>query len=103
MKTKQNTGIRQADLAAGTMQCVQLGEQRVLLVNDAGSLYAVSPDCPHEDAPFTQGYIKNGNLHCPLHGSFFDLKTGRVMADPAEDDLQTYELQVEGGYIHVSC
>ena len=40
-------------------------------------------------------------IECALHGARFDIATGKVLAEPAEDDIATYEVKLEGGDILV--
>lgn len=83
----------------GNLVCITLGEKGILLANADGTFYATDEMCTHEDARLCTGFIKDGYVKCPLHGSRFDLKTGKVLDDPAEDDLRTYPLRIENGQI----
>jgi 3-phenylpropionate/trans-cinnamate dioxygenase ferredoxin subunit len=40
-------------------------------------------------------------VSCPLHGSLFDVRTGKVMGTPAEIPVATYTVSVEDGGIFV--
>jgi nitrite reductase/ring-hydroxylating ferredoxin subunit len=88
---------RTDELPPGACKRVQRDGEPVLLVNVDGEYYAVSDTCPHEDASLYKGYMKGPYAHCPLHGSRFDVRTGKVETDPAEDDLTVYPVRVEGG------
>jgi nitrite reductase/ring-hydroxylating ferredoxin subunit len=87
---------RVGEVGPGEMKRVGRAGEWVLLLNVAGRYFAVSDLCPHEEAPMHLGYLKGFHLHCPLHGSYFDVRSGRVLADPAEHDLPCYRVRVEG-------
>ena len=90
-------------LPPGTGKRVMVDGEPVLLVNLDGTYYAVSDTCPHEDASLYTGYLKGCYVHCPLHGSRFDVRTGKVKSDPAEEDIKVYQVQVAGRDILVAC
>jgi len=87
------------DLAPGKMMQVIVGEQRILLANVDGRYYATDDTCTHEDASLSAGSLRGALVKCPLHGSRFDVRTGRAMEEPAEEDLKTYAVRLEGDSI----
>jgi len=40
-------------------------------------------------------------VQCPWHGSQFDLRTGRVVAGPAQNKIMTYKVAIRGGEVYV--
>lgn len=89
------------DLAPGKMVRVEIAGRRILLANVDGRFYATADTCTHEDASLSSGSLRGELVKCPLHGSRFNVCTGRVMEEPAEQDLQTYPVRVEGDHILV--
>ncbi len=83
-------------LPLGKMLRVDIEGHGILLANVDGHYYAVDALCTHEDASLYTGCLQGEFVKCPLHGSRFHLKTGKVMEDPAEEDLQTYRVRLEG-------
>jgi nitrite reductase/ring-hydroxylating ferredoxin subunit len=66
-------------LKTGTRQVVKLQERSLLLLNEAGSIYAVDSICPHMKLPFKKAKLTaDGAIVCPWHRSEFDLATGNV-------------------------
>ncbi|MGF1488573.1 MAG: Rieske (2Fe-2S) protein [Prochloraceae cyanobacterium] len=66
-------------LSADTRQVVKVGNQKILLINHAGKLYAVDNSCPHLKLSLKKGKITDdGAIVCPFHRSAFDLETGEV-------------------------
>ena len=90
---------RVGDLAPGKMMRVEIVGRRILLANVDGRFYATADTCTHEDASLSSGSLRGELVKCPLHGSRFNVCTGRVMEEPAEQDLQTYPVRVEGDHI----
>lgn len=89
------------ELAPGDLVCITVGGKGILLANSDGNYYATDEMCTHEDARLCTGFVKEGYVKCPLHGSRFDLKTGKVLDDPAEEDLQIYALRIENEQIFI--
>ena len=87
------------ELPQGTMKRVDVRGRRILLVNVAGRLCAVDDSCTHEDASLSTGVLRGELVKCPLHGSRFNVCTGKVLEEPAEEDLRTYAVRLEGGRI----
>ena len=87
------------ELGPGTMKRLELKGRRILLANVDGRFYAADDTCTHEEASLSTGFLKGALVKCPLHGSRFNVCTGEVMEDPAEDNLRTYPVRVEGGRI----
>ncbi|MHB8623230.1 MAG: non-heme iron oxygenase ferredoxin subunit [Sulfuricaulis sp.] len=87
---------RRGELLPGKMKRVDLDGRRILLANVDGSYYAADDTCTHEDASLSQGFLKGEIVKCPLHGSRFNLCTGKVLDDPAEQNLRTYSVRLDG-------
>ena len=89
-------------LPRGEMRCQRLADRNVLVAHtDAGYLVA-DEMCTHEDARLCDGNLNGTLVKCPLHGSRFDLLTGRVLDDPAEDDLTIYPVSIIDDHVYIS-
>lgn len=88
-----------AALPPGKMQRFEIGGQRILLANVRGKFYATDDTCTHEDASLSTGYLNDEWVKCPLHGSRFNVCTGAVADEPADVNLRTYPVRVDGGGI----
>jgi 3-phenylpropionate/trans-cinnamate dioxygenase ferredoxin subunit len=84
------------ELPPGKMKRLDLNGRRILLANVDGSYYATDDTCTHEDASLSTGFLKGAVVKCPLHGSRFNLCTGAVLDDPADENLRTYVVQLDG-------
>ena len=90
-----------SELSFGEMKMVTVDEEDILLANVDGTIHAVSDLCSHADASLSDGYIEEGEVECPLHGSRFNLTTGEALNLPADEPLKVYEIKVEGDDILV--
>jgi 3-phenylpropionate/trans-cinnamate dioxygenase ferredoxin subunit len=84
------------ELPPGRMRRVDVGKQRILLANVDGRFYATEDTCTHEDASLSSGFLKHEWVQCPLHGSRFNVRTGEAVDEPAEINLRTYPVRVDG-------
>jgi nitrite reductase/ring-hydroxylating ferredoxin subunit len=89
------------ELQPGKMKRIDVSGQRILLANVDGRFYATDDTCTHEDASLSTGSLKGGLVKCPLHGSRFNVCTGKALEEPAEENLRTYAVRLEGGRILV--
>ncbi|MFN3566379.1 MAG: Rieske (2Fe-2S) protein [Burkholderiaceae bacterium] len=98
---KFRAALSVAELPPGKMTCVELDGRRVLVANVDGRFCAVDDTCTHEDASLSRGALRGAWVKCPLHGSRFNVCTGEVAEEPAEQNLRTYPLKVEDGRIWI--
>jgi len=89
------------ELRPGTMKRLALRGRLILLANVGGRFCAADDTCTHEEASLSTGSLKGALVKCPLHGSRFNVCTGEVLEEPAEDNLRTYPVRVEGERILV--
>jgi 3-phenylpropionate/trans-cinnamate dioxygenase ferredoxin subunit len=71
--------MKAGDLTDGMMKRVVLGEQDIIIARVEGKFYAAQGRCPHMRAYLSRGKLNGTVVTCPLHGSRFDLKTGKVV------------------------
>lgn len=88
-------------LQPGKMQRVDSGGRRILIANVAGRFCAVDDTCTHEEASLSSGVLEGEWVRCPLHGSRFNVCTGQALEEPAEVDLRSYPVRIEGERILV--
>jgi 3-phenylpropionate/trans-cinnamate dioxygenase ferredoxin subunit len=51
----------------------------------------------------SDGFIEGNEIECPLHAACFDITTGECLAPPADRDLVTYPVKVEGDEVFVEA
>ncbi len=84
------------DIRPGKMKRVEIDGHPLLIANVDGNYYVVDDTCTHEDASLSTGSLKGDLIKCPLHGSRFNVRTGVVLEEPAEEDLKTYTVATDG-------
>lgn len=89
------------DVPLHEMRCVSLTDKNVLVAHTDSGFFVSDEMCTHEDARLCDGNLNGTMVKCPLHGSRFDLITGKVQEDPAEENLQVYPVTVEDGTIYI--
>ena len=58
--------------------------------------------CSHADVALSEGEVDGCTLECWLHGSRFDLRTGKPTAMPATAPVPVYPVKIEGDDVLVS-
>ncbi len=89
------------ELAPGAMKRVDVAGRRILIANVDGRYCAADDTCTHEEASLSTGVLKGALVKCPLHGSRFNVCTGEALEEPAEENLRTYPVRLEGDRILV--
>ena len=75
--------------------------QKILLSNLDGKIFATDRICTHAEADLSTGILSEEGLRCPLHLSVFNLETGTPQNPPAEKPLKTYNVKIEQNEIFV--
>ena len=90
-----------SDLADGEIMLAEVGDERILLSNVEAQFYAIGEVCTHAEGPLSEGYVEEGEVECPWHGSKFSLKTGENTNPPAAEPVTRYGVRVDGDDILV--
>jgi len=97
------------EIKEGTMKPVDAGGREIMIVNYQGDYYAVEKKCTHRGGDLSRGGLEGKIVTCPLHGSKFDVTTGKSISGPKigpiklkTEDLPVYKVKVEGNSISVS-
>jgi 3-phenylpropionate/trans-cinnamate dioxygenase ferredoxin subunit len=85
-----------ADLPEEGAVRVQVGSTPVCLARSGGEVFAVNDICSHADVSLSEGDVEDGTVECWLHGSRFDLRTGRPTGLPATKPVAVYPVTLEG-------
>jgi nitrite reductase/ring-hydroxylating ferredoxin subunit len=93
--------LADTELGEGEYRRVTAGEAAVLLVRDAGQLYALANTCSHAGGPLDEGELVEGCIVCPWHASAFRLTNGSIVRGPASIPQPVYQTRVNDGKIEV--
>ena len=72
------------------------------VVRSDGEIYAIFDVCSHQDVPLSEGDVEDGGIECWLHGSRFDLTTGRPTSLPATRPVPVYPVKIDGDDVLVA-
>jgi 3-phenylpropionate/trans-cinnamate dioxygenase ferredoxin subunit len=91
-----------AAVAENSITRIEINGQPVVLSRIGGKLCAIGGICTHEQAELAEGDIEGGIIYCPLHGSGFEMLTGKVHNGPAADPVAAYDVKSVDGKVQVS-
>lgn len=81
---------------------VKVGDQTIGIFKLNDTLYAIEDICPHAYALLSQGFIEGDQVECPLHEAAFHISTGKCLKAPADRDVKTYPVRVEGDQVQIA-
>lgn len=94
-----------ASLEDGRPERVLVDGVDVLVVREGDRLYAIANRCTHQGAPLSKGRVTfSGSIvsvTCPVHGSAFDLVSGKVLRGPATLPERAYDARVSDGTVQI--
>jgi 3-phenylpropionate/trans-cinnamate dioxygenase ferredoxin subunit len=83
------------DLEPGTaIEVLVEGEPICLVRRPDGEVRAVHNVCSHQQWSLHDGWVGDNDIECTLHGSAFDLDTGRPCSLPAVKPIPAYACKV---------
>jgi 3-phenylpropionate/trans-cinnamate dioxygenase ferredoxin subunit len=85
-----------AEIPAGEALAATVDGVELALVRNGDDVYAIYDECSHAAIPLSEGEVEGCEIECWLHGSRFDLRTGKPSGPPATDPVPTYPVRVEG-------
>ena len=82
---------------------VEVDGKAVAVVRDsAGDIHAIDDTCSHANVSLSEGDVEDGAIECWLHGSRFDLRSGKPIGLPALIPIAVYPVKINGGDVFVS-
>ena len=100
-----------ADIPPGSMRGFIVSNRKILLANVAGRFYAMDGVCSHMQGDLSKGRLEGTMVTCPVHGSRFDVTTGKVVGNVSwavktftrktATDLATFKTEVKDGAVFV--
>lgn len=89
------------EMADQPAKCIEVGGEKIALLNVGGAFYALSDTCTHRGGPLSEGEVEGAEVTCPWHGAKFDLRTGAVSGPPARTGVKSYPVKVTGSDIEI--
>ncbi len=93
-----------ADVPTDEALGVKVGEIDVAIARHEDEFFALQDLCSHAAVPLSEGEVEDCTVECWLHGSRFDLRSGKPSGLPATEPVATFpvELRADGVYVDVS-
>ena len=85
-----------SEVAPDSAKRVVLDGRPIAVVRTDDGVFAISDRCSHADVSLAEGEVDGCSIECWLHGSAFDLRTGRPLSLPAIEPVATYAVRIEG-------
>jgi 3-phenylpropionate/trans-cinnamate dioxygenase ferredoxin component len=81
---------------------VEVAGEPVAVVRADGEVFALRDVCSHAEVPLSEGDVYDHTVECWLHGSCFDVRTGKPTGPPATKPVPTYEVKIDGDDVLVA-
>jgi 3-phenylpropionate/trans-cinnamate dioxygenase ferredoxin subunit len=91
-----------ADLSDDEAFGVEVGGEPVAIVRAQGEVFAIRDVCSHAEVALSEGEVDGCTIECWLHGSRFDLRTGKPTGLPATEPVPVYPVKIEGGDVLIA-
>ena len=93
-----------ADVPLDEGLSVDVGSLTLAIARDGDDVYALQDQCSHAAVALSEGEVEDCQIECWLHGSRFDLRTGKPSGFPATEPVATFPVEVrdDGVYVDVS-
>lgn len=91
------------ELGPGETKTVYLEGKMVGLFNINGELFAINNRCTHARGPLSEGDVNvdECSVVCPWHYGKFDLRSGEAIDGLVNKPVETYQVEVRDGMVHV--
>ena len=80
---------------------VTVGAYDVAVARDGEEVFALQDLCSHAAVSLSEGEVANCTIECWLHGSTFDLRTGKPTTFPATEPVATFPVDLRDGDVYV--
>jgi 3-phenylpropionate/trans-cinnamate dioxygenase ferredoxin subunit len=89
-----------AELSDNKPLRVELAELDVAVIKVGEQVFAIEDVCSHAEFPLSDGEVSGCTVECELHGSRFDLRTGRPTGPPATMPVPVFPTAVVDGEVY---
>ncbi len=85
-----------ADIPVNSAKRVTVDGTVIAVVRTPDGVYAINDRCSHADVSLAEGEVEGCAIECWLHGSAFDLRTGKPLSLPAIVAVPVYPARIIG-------
>ena len=79
----------------------EIDDVAVVLVRNGERVHALADECSHAAVSLSEGEVSRKGIECWLHGSCFDLETGKPSSPPATEPVDVYAVDIRDGDVFV--
>lgn len=90
-----------SDVPTDEALAVTVDRYDVAIARDGDDVYALQDLCSHAAVSLSEGEVADCTIECWLHGSTFDLRTGKPTTFPATEPVATFPVEVRDGDVYV--
>jgi 3-phenylpropionate/trans-cinnamate dioxygenase ferredoxin subunit len=76
---------------------VIVDDMEVAIARQGDEFFAIQDLCSHAEVALSEGDVEDCTIECWLHGSRFDLRTGKPTGLPATEPVATFPIDVRPG------
>jgi 3-phenylpropionate/trans-cinnamate dioxygenase ferredoxin subunit len=87
------TGAAAADINGRIVSLVRTAD---------GAVHCIDDTCTHANVSLSEGDVADGQIECWLHGSRFDLESGRPNCLPATVPVAVHTVRIDDGEVFVA-
>ncbi|EON23888.1 Rieske (2Fe-2S) domain-containing protein [Nocardioides sp. CF8] len=80
---------------------VTIGDLDVAVARNGDEVFAIQDLCSHAAVALSEGEVANCTIECWLHGSTFDLRTGKPTTFPATEPVATFPVELRDNDVYV--
>ena len=82
------------EVPTDTALAVTIGDQELAVARDGDEVFAVEDLCSHAAVALSEGEVASCQIECWLHGSMFDLRSGKPTNLPATEPVATFPAEI---------
>jgi len=90
-----------ADVPEDEALAVTVDRYDVAVARQGDDVYALQDLCSHAAVALSEGEVEDCTIECWLHGSTFDLRSGKPTSFPATEPVATFPTEVRDGDVYV--
>ncbi len=80
---------------------VTVGDLELAIAREGDEFFAVQNLCSHAAVALSEGEVEDCQIECWLHGSRFDLRTGKPTGFPATEPISVFPAEVRADGVYV--
>lgn len=90
-----------ADVPDDEALAVTIDRYDVAIARNGDEVFALQDLCSHAAVALSEGEVEDCTVECWLHGSRFDLRTGKPTGLPATEPVATFPVELRDGDVYV--